>query len=132
MRPFFHPLTTAAAVAAMTLLSGCAGPPRAPNGQVEASPADQQALAACRARADEVYDQQNRAAIYTPTTGQDTPRSGQYAWGVTSRGLSALYAHDNMIDDCLRHRDDAAPGADTAVQTIPTTQPPVDQPAPPQ
>jgi hypothetical protein len=130
MRRFIRPFATPSALATAILLGGCMAPPRAPDGTIEQSSADQKALVACRARANEVYDRQNRGAIFTPTSGSDTPRSSDYAWGVTTRGLSARYGYDNMIDDCLRHTNDTAPGADTAVQTIPTEPPPVDRPAP--
>jgi len=131
MQRFIRPFATPSALATAILLSGCMAPPRAPDGTIEQSAADQKALIACRARANEVYDRQNRGAIFNPTsTDRDTPRSGDYMSGVPTRGLSARYGYENMIDDCLRHTNDAAPGADTAVQTIPTPAPPVDRPAP--
>ena len=131
MRRFIRPFATPSALAAAILLSGCMAPPRAPDGTIEQSSADQKALVACRARANEVYDRQNRGAIFTPTnTDRDTPRSTGYVFGNPTSGLSARYGYDNMIDDCLRHTNDAAPGADTAVQTIATPAPPVVRAAP--
>ena len=130
MRHFIRPFATPSALAAAIFLSGCMAPPRAPDGTIEQTTADQKALVACRARANEVYDRQNRGAIFTGTSNRDTPRSGDYLSGITTRGLSARYGYDNMIDDCLRHTNDSAPGAETAVQTIPTPAPPVVRTAP--
>jgi hypothetical protein len=83
------------------LLAGCSfgGPP--PSGQARA---DAEAAAACRQRADAVYEQQNRGAIYSPQAGVNTPSSGAYApGGVDDRRLSDLYSRDTMISDCVRN-----------------------------
>ncbi len=64
---------------------------------------DAQTRAACRQRADQVYEQQNRGAIYSPQSGVNTPSSASYAPGVTDRGLADLFAHDTMIRDCVRN-----------------------------
>jgi hypothetical protein len=131
MQRFIGIFATLSALATAILVSGCMAPPRAPDGTIEQSAGDQKALVACRTRANEVYDQQNRGAIFNPmSTDRDTPRSGDYVSGIPTRGLSERYGYENMIDDCLRHTNDAAPGADTAVETIPTPPPPVDRPAP--
>jgi len=67
------------------------------------SRANAEALAACRDRAEQVYVQQNRPAIYSPQIAVNTPSSGAYAPGVTNRGLADLYARDTMIRDCMRN-----------------------------
>jgi hypothetical protein len=131
MQRFIRPFAVPSALTAAILLSSCRAPPRAPDGTIESSAADQKALVACRARANEVYDRQNRGAIFTPTNSdRDSPRSTDYVFGVPTRGLSARYGYDSMIDDCLHHTNDAAPGADTATQTIATPAPSVVRTAP--
>jgi hypothetical protein len=96
-------------------LSGCAGPPV--SGQAEA---DAQTRAACRQRADQAYDQQNRAEIFSPASQVNTPFSANYVPRV-NRGLSDLFAHDQLVSDCVRNTgtgtdrtvpaEPAAPGA---------------------
>lgn len=81
------------------ILSGCeSGAPL--SGQAQA---DQQTRAACRQRADEVYNQQNRGEIYSPPPSVNTPFSNNYVPGISDRGLSQLYVHDRMINDCVRN-----------------------------
>ncbi len=58
---------------------------------------------ACRERADQIYNQQNRATIYSPMEAVNTPSSAGYAPGDNSRGLSDLFAHDRMVSDCVRN-----------------------------
>jgi hypothetical protein len=90
-------------------LSGCAGPMAASGaggggfGGGSLSRADAATEAACRQRADEVYDRQNRGEIYSPPPGVNTPFSAGYSPGSTDRGLSQLYARDNLIRDCIRN-----------------------------
>jgi hypothetical protein len=85
-------------ILALGVLGACSPPP-APVGQARA---DRQTLDACRQRADEVYERQNRGAIYTSTDNRDTPFSGSYVSGITTRGLSAEYGRGNLIADCVR------------------------------
>ena len=86
---------------------GCIGLTACTFGGPPPSSADARAsaetVAACRHRADEVYQQQNRPDIYSPQPAINTPSSGAYAPGVTDRGLSTLYARDNLIRDCVRN-----------------------------
>ena len=79
-------------------LAHCAPPPP-PVGQARA---DAATMAACREHANEVYDRTHRDTIYT-ISSRDTPYSANYAPGVTDRGLAQLYAHENMIRDCVRN-----------------------------
>ena len=69
--------------------------------QSRASSAQQ---AACRQRADEVYLRQNRADIYLAdryaTSTRDAPFGGLPASN-PSTGLSARYARENMVSNCL-------------------------------
>jgi hypothetical protein len=77
-------------------LAACAGGGSQPS-------ANAQAEAACRQRADAVYNQQNRAAIYSPQSQVNTPYSGNYTPDVTTRGLSDLFVHETMVRDCVRN-----------------------------
>jgi hypothetical protein len=79
-------------------LSACQAPPS--GGQAEA---DAQTRAACEQRAEQVYEQQNRAEIYSPAAPVNTPYSANYVPDASSRGLSDLFAHDRMINDCVRN-----------------------------
>lgn len=80
-------------------VSGCGeGAPRSPQAQADAS-----TRAACRQRANEVYNQQNRGNIYAPASQMNTPFSANYLPGVSDRGLSQLFAQDKMISDCVRN-----------------------------
>jgi hypothetical protein len=79
-------------------LAYCAPPPP-PVGQARA---DAATLTACREHANQVYNRQNRDQIYT-ITNRDVPFSAGYAPGATDQGLAARYAHDNMVNDCVRN-----------------------------
>jgi hypothetical protein len=64
------------------------------------------AVSACRARADEVFQRQNRDQVYRVDTyntdTRDAPLGTNGLKGVTSAGLSQQYGRDNMVQDCLR------------------------------
>ena len=79
-------------------LSACDVPPQ--TGQAQA---DAETRAACRNRAEQAYDQQHRAEIYSPPPPINTPYSANYGAGLPDRGLSDLYAHDRMVSDCIRN-----------------------------
>ena len=81
----------------------------APTGGGGAASGDAATRAACRQAANRVYDAQNRAEIYAPASGVNSPASGAYSPGGDSRGLSSLFAHDRMIDDCVRRQGIAEP-----------------------
>ena len=105
--------TTVALLAAATL-AGCGTPIQRSRSQTVAA-AD---LTACRARADEVYNKQNRAEVYRSDTfvsdTRDAPYSTSGLPGITSNGLSGLYQHDNLVSSCVNSRGAAAtsPGVD--------------------
>lgn len=80
------------------VLSACQAPPS--GGQARA---DAQTRAACEQRAEQVYEQQNRAEIYSPPSPVNTPYSANYLPDSSTRGLSDLFAHDRMISDCVRN-----------------------------
>jgi hypothetical protein len=84
---------------ALLALAACAAPPPPPSGQARA---DAAVRTACREHADAVYERQNRDTIYT-ISSRDTPYSANYTPGVMDKGLSQLYARDNMVRDCIRN-----------------------------
>ena len=82
----------------LVALAGCGSDQDRPR----ASAAQQ---AACRQRADEVYQKQNRGDVYRSdqyaTSTRDAPFASSGLIGVTSSGLSGRYARDKLLDDCL-------------------------------
>jgi hypothetical protein len=92
-------------------LSACAEGPPGPQAQ-----ADAETQAACRHRAEQAYEQQNRAEIFSPPSQVNTPYSAAYAPGVSGRGLSDLFAHDRMVSDCVRN---TGTGAERSPPTAP-------------
>ena len=61
-----------------------------------ASRADYQA---CRARADQVFNQQNRSYL-SERDQRDTPFAASGNSGITSAGLSSRYARDDLLAGC--------------------------------
>nr|WP_294511345.1 hypothetical protein [uncultured Rhodopila sp.] len=105
-------IVTGAILGALAL-SACDGGAPA-SGQAQA---DAQTAAACRERADAVYDRQNRGDIYAPNSSVNSPFSANYNPDNPSRGLSQLYAHDKLVSNCIRN---TGTGAERS-------QPPADQ-----
>jgi hypothetical protein len=93
-----RPLALLLTAGAALLAAGCTP-------QTGPRPTAEQA-AACRQRADEVHDRQNRADLYRSDTlaggARDAMFSGTGAPGGSIAGLSARFARDRMVDDCLR------------------------------
>jgi hypothetical protein len=87
-------------ILAAGLLFGCAEPPPPPTGQARA---DAQTLAACRQRADTVYNMRNRDVIYAPPPQVNAPFSGSYGPGVDDRSLSQMFERDSLMNDCVRN-----------------------------
>jgi hypothetical protein len=86
---------------AMLLMAGCAGPAPPPSGQARA---DAETAAACRQRAEQVYDIRHRGDIYSPLPQVDSPFASNYAPGLPDdRNLAALHEHDQLITDCIRN-----------------------------
>ena len=77
---------------------GCQAQPV--SGQAQADAATR---AACRQRADQAYEQQNRGEIYGTASQANMPFSANYTPSVTDRGLSELFVHDRMVSDCIRN-----------------------------
>jgi hypothetical protein len=84
----------------LLLLAGCAGSASPPSGQARA---DAETVAACRERAEQVYDIRHRGDIYSPPPQVDTPFSSNYAPGTPDQTLAALHEHDELINDCVRN-----------------------------
>jgi hypothetical protein len=93
-------MTRGMLLVALTLLAGCAGPALPPTGQARA---DAETVAACRQRAEQVYDLRHRGDIYSPLPQVDTPFASNYAPGTPDQNLSALHEHDELINDCIRN-----------------------------
>jgi hypothetical protein len=106
----------AALLPLLVVVSACDGPPPA-GGQAQA---DAQTRIACQQRAEQAYDQQNRADIYSPQSSMNTPFSANFTPGVTSRGLSQLFVHDRMVNDCIRN---TGTGAERTPPAPPPTAP---------
>ncbi len=86
----------------LALLAGCALPGAPAPGSPQAQ-ANEQTAAACRQRADALYNIRHRDAIYAPASQVNTPFSANYQPGVPDRGLSDLYERDSMVSDCERN-----------------------------
>ncbi len=121
------------ALMALVAVTGCESPPP----QTGQARADAATRAACRQRANEVYDRQNRGTIYSTQSQVNTPFSGSYTFGTQDRGLSQLFAHDQMINDCVRNtgtgteRTTPPAAADAAPPAAADAAPPAAADAPP-
>jgi hypothetical protein len=107
-------LHSSGAVGAAVLLLGlgaCAQRP--PNLSVT----DRDTLTACRTHADQVYDRNNRGAIYS-VGANDAPSSSIGRVGDPTAVLSDRYARDRMIERCVRGTGNAA------AQSYPVPAPP--------
>ncbi|MBN8892017.1 MAG: hypothetical protein BGP12_17030 [Rhodospirillales bacterium 70-18] len=99
MIPSLRPLRALALLApfAPLAVAGCAAP---------LSHGDSARLAACRARAEEVYSVQNRADVYRDdayaSSVRDTPYAGASGFAATSGALSGRYQREQMVDRCMR------------------------------
>jgi predicted small lipoprotein YifL len=83
------------------MLAACTEPAPLPaSGQARANA---ETAAACRQRADEVYNMRHRDTIYAPPSEVNTPFSANYQPGVQDRGLSAIFERDSMVSDCERN-----------------------------
>ena len=82
------------------VLAGCAGTAPPPSGQARA---DAETAAACRQRAEQVYDIRHRDDIYSPLPQVDAPFASNYRPGVPGPDLAALHEHDQLITGCIRN-----------------------------
>jgi hypothetical protein len=92
-------LRAVAVLVPLLVVSACDAPPQR-SGQAQA---DAQTRTACQERAEQAYDQQNRADIYSPQSSVNSPFSANYLPSQSDRGLSQLFVHDRMVSDCVRN-----------------------------
>jgi hypothetical protein len=96
---------------AMLALSACSAGPMGssessavgPSGDPGQSRTDLAAQAACRQRANEMYEQRDRSRIYGANSTANTPYSANSSVGVPSQGLSGQFAYDETIAECERN-----------------------------
>lgn len=96
-------------------LAACTRPPQPETGRVKP---DAQEVAACRTQADREFAAQNRDLMSREDTTY-SPFSGFSNRSFPSEGLSQVYAHQQMVQDCLNGR--SAQGGETA--PAPRTRP---------
>ncbi len=113
------------ALAALAL-AGCTEPPA--SSASSETRADAATLDACRRRANEIYDRQNRATIFAANSGMNSPSSGAYVSGQTDRGLSARFAQEQLIRECVRNAGGAAEVSPAAPPPATTSQTPAAAP----
>src|SRR4051812_46483322 len=81
----------------------------------------------CRRQANTTYEKQNRDTIYAANSAMNAPFSSNFVPGQTDRGLSAQFAHDQMIRDCIRSNGVASnanvTGPDPAANDLPVPPP---------
>jgi hypothetical protein len=88
-----------AAILAAAALCGCEAPaPLRSQAQADAA-----TVAACRQRANQIYDQQNRGAIFSQASQANMPFSANFTPEVPNRGLSAQFGFDRTLNDCVRN-----------------------------
>lgn len=113
--PRINPLLLAIVVLASGLLSACTAATSTPRASAAQS-------AACRQRADEVHERQNRADLFRSDTHaggtRDAMFSGTGSPAASIGFLSARFARDKLVDECLR-------GAAGNVASTPDAPPPV-------
>jgi hypothetical protein len=118
-------------VLALVLLAGCdtgsmgGSAPPAGATAIGAGPGgmDAAVLDACRKRANEIYDRQNRAEIYSPQSGVNSPLSGNYVDSSLTRGLSSRFGHDQLIRECIRTANVSRGPADAPADAAPPPPP---------
>lgn len=79
---------------------------------------------ACNQRTNEIYNKQNRAAIYSPQYGINSPMSGTYVDSPLTHGLSARFAHEQLLQECIRSANVRSSRADAPVENPEPVPPP--------
>jgi hypothetical protein len=109
-----------AAATAVALAAGCA-PAAPPPTHAEAVTA-----ANCRARADQVYTLRHPEKIYNDdlfaASTRDAPFATSGTIGVTTKGLSGQYEHDQLLGDCLNSGGAVGPTPAAPVEPAETTR----------
>lgn len=112
-----------AAMAGSACSLGIGGPPPSQAGKAELA-----AVSACRDRADQVFERQNREQVYNTDTYRSITRDAPFTTnglvGVTSAGLSQQYHRDNLVQNCLRESGagGVAPMSRDIESNLPTSQ----------
>ena len=93
---------------AVLALSGCsAGPLGSLRSGTSAAipdvPVTAATQAACRQRVNEMYERRNRAEIYAPNSAMNSPYSGGYQSGLSTRGLSSQFDYERTLRECERN-----------------------------
>ena len=121
----------ALAAVALLALPGCSQPIGVGTTTANRSAATPRAMAACRARADEVYERQNRAEVYHDDMMaggmRDSPFAAAGTPGSPTAGLAGRYARETMLDDCLKGlagTPGATPEAPLPAGATPVSAPP--------
>ncbi len=87
---------------ALAGLTACSHPIGSTADRAGATP---KAMAACRQRADQVFERQNRGEVYRSDMyaggERDSPFAATGMSGNPGAGLPARYARETMVDDCL-------------------------------
>lgn len=97
MRPYRHGIGIAIGIALLT--GGCAYDP--PHSAQELANED-----ACRAMANRVYDAQHRDLLIREDQSL-TPFSSSGSIATPDQGLSDVYAHETMVDNCIARKTSA-------------------------
>ena len=105
-------------LALLLALGGCAAPPR--------SHADAAQRVACQHRADEVFNTQNRDAVFRADTYATSGRDAPFGGGgyLNAPSLSDRYAREQLVDNCLSVRSGAPAGEPAAPSPTITDAPP--------
>lgn len=96
------PVPLLGGLVASLLVAACTSGERPRIGLVDYSKTDRATAEACRQRADEVYNKQNRGAIYAPQYSSNVPLSGNAPYTTVDRNLSAQWGYEKNISDCIR------------------------------
>ena len=105
-------------------LGGCAF------GASPQSHTDRATLAACRDYASQVYDRNNRGAIYS-ISQVGLPYSGSFVPENQTNELAARYHNEQIVDDCVRNTGTETNREDTAPPSGEGTAPPSGGPSAP-
>ena len=116
-----------ACLVALSGMAGCAPQGGGPVEQSSETRADAATWEACRRRANEIFERQNRGTIFAANSGLNSPMSGSFGPGQTDRGLADMFTFDQRVRDCVRN---AGTGAERNATTPPSQTPPPPPPPP--
>jgi hypothetical protein len=115
-----RPLSPRSVRLALVVCLGLVGLTACSSGQQQPlSLTERDSIAACRLQANQIYDRQNRGAIYSVDSNW-APSSSVGLGPLPTSGLSDQFAHEQRIDRCIR---DTGAGSNAPVGSGPTTTP---------